>query len=146
VTRVHPSNLAEFVTVKLKAFANSEETPPEENLQAELKQRRLELSGTAQGMLALVGGQAAGIIWWYKEAGPEATDWWINWLGTRVPYRDQGIGSALLRQCLADGYATGCRSTMINVLAENKRATRLYQGVGFQDEIYWRQRYIFDMS
>jgi ribosomal protein S18 acetylase RimI-like enzyme len=145
MTRVNPSNLAEFVTVKLKAFANNEEKPPEENLRAELKQRQLELSGTSQGMLARIGGKAAGIIWWYEETESEATDWWINWLGIRAPYRGQGIGSALLRRCLADGYVNGCRSIMINVLVENKRAIRLYRWLGFQDEIYWRQRYVFEL-
>jgi ribosomal protein S18 acetylase RimI-like enzyme len=145
ITQVDASNLVEFVTAKLKAFANDAATPTEENLQAELKQRQAELSGTAQGMLARVWGQTAGILWRYEEKESETTDWWINWLGTCISYRGQGIGSALLNQCLADGYVNGCRSVMINVLVENERAIRLYRRLGFQDKIYWRQRYILEL-
>ena len=61
-------------------------------------------------------------------------------LGTRVPYRHQGIAQAMLTRWADAGTASGCRSLMINA-TEGGRPAELYRKMGFVDEIYWYQRY-----
>ena len=61
-------------------------------------------------------------------------------LGTRVPYRHQGIAQAMLARWVDAGTASGCRSLMINA-TEGGRPAELYRTMGFVDEIYWYQRY-----
>ena len=61
-------------------------------------------------------------------------------LGTRVPFRHQGIAQAMLARWAAAGAASGCRSMMINA-TEGGRPAELYRGMGLVDEIYWYRRY-----
>lgn len=135
---VDESNLLEFAATRLRAFAETEEQPDEDKVRDEMDWRRAELGGTGCGMLAHIHGEPAGVIWWYKDP----KDIWINLLGTRVPFRRQGVGRWLLCRCLEDSYAQGCRSVMLNVATDNVKAIRLYRCLGFRDEIYWRRRYL----
>jgi [ribosomal protein S18]-alanine N-acetyltransferase len=45
----------------------------------------------------------------------------------------QGVGSALLRQLLAEARARGCTEVFLEVRADNARAQRLYHWWGFSD-------------
>lgn len=139
IEAVDDSKLEAFAGTRLRAFANSDEGPNENDLSDEVNRRRDELTGTGRGWLARIGGTGdpVGVIWWYDE--PDRV--WINYLATRVLFRGRGIGQALLCRCLANGYGRGCDSAIINVQSHNTDALRLYRRLGFSDEIYWRRRY-----
>ncbi len=133
-------NLHEFVIVKIKAFEDSEAEPDPERVQADTSLRRAEMRGGGSFRLARLDGEPAGIIGWYE--GP---DRFVFILATRVPYRGRGIGRALLADALADAYASGCRSSIINVDPE-AGPIDLYRALGFSDEVYWRHRYRFGIE
>lgn len=137
---VSGSNLRAFARTKLQAFAEDESIVEEAAVAAEMTQRRAELEGTGVGMLARVAGEPAGIIWWYQED----VDLWIIFLGTRARFRERGVASSLLAGCLRTAYEVGFRSVMINLMAENERALRLYRRLGFRDEISRQQRYLVE--
>lgn len=131
------SNLLELSETRLKAFANSEVPISQVELRNEVSQRRAEFRGSGQGLLARLHGEPAGIIWWYED--PQ--DIWLLFLGVRLPFRRLGVGRLLLCTRLDDAYARGCRSVMLNVRTDNADAIRLYNRLGFRDEISWRWRY-----
>jgi ribosomal protein S18 acetylase RimI-like enzyme len=133
-----PANLVALATTRLQAFSDPERDPGADAVCAEVDRRQAEMGGTGRGMLARLHGQAAGMTWWYRE--PQ--DVWINFLGVRAAFRRRGIGERLLATCLARAYGEGCRSVVINVLAENEPAIRLYHRIGFVDQVYSRQRYL----
>jgi GNAT superfamily N-acetyltransferase len=135
---VDESNLLEFAQTRLSALADTNERRDNNEVQHELALRRRELSGTGRGMLARIRGEPAGVIWWYEDP----KDIWINYLGTRFPFRRQGIASWLLGHRLLHAYQQGCRSVVINVATDNVDAIRLYRQLGFQDEVCWRRRYL----
>ena len=55
----------------------------------------------------------------------------INNIAMRPGFRAQGIGSALLRQALAEGRQLGARRATLEVRASNEGARRLYERMGF---------------
>jgi ribosomal-protein-alanine N-acetyltransferase len=55
----------------------------------------------------------------------------INNIAMRPGFRAQGIGTALLRQALAEGRQLGARRATLEVRASNEGARRLYERMGF---------------
>jgi ribosomal-protein-alanine N-acetyltransferase len=55
----------------------------------------------------------------------------INNIAMRPAFRDQGIGTALLKQVLAEGQQLGARRATLEVRASNAGARRLYERMGF---------------
>lgn len=55
----------------------------------------------------------------------------INNIAMRPGFRAQGIGTALLRQVLAEGHQLGARRATLEVRASNAGARRLYERMGF---------------
>ena len=55
----------------------------------------------------------------------------INNIAMRPGFRAQGIGTALLRQVLAEGQQLGARRATLEVRASNAGARRLYERMGF---------------
>jgi GNAT superfamily N-acetyltransferase len=135
---VYESNLGQFAATRLRAYSHSEEAPDPAQIKAEIARWEKELSGTGRGLLAKVSGQPVGIIWWHEEP----LDIWINQIGVRIPFRCQGIASELLRQCTEDAYYRGYKSVLLNVASDNVAAMRLYQRMGFHDEVYRHRCYV----
>jgi GNAT superfamily N-acetyltransferase len=135
---VFDTNLGQFVATQLRAYGNTEDMPDPSRVRAEIARRQREMSGTEGGLLARVHGQPAGIIWWHEEP----LEIWINQVGVRVPFRHQGIAGELLRQCTESAYARGLKSVLLNVASDNREAIRLYQRMGFRDEVYCHRCYI----
>jgi GNAT superfamily N-acetyltransferase len=135
---VDESNLLEFAQTRQSALDDTNARPDSSEVQHEVALRRRELSGTGRGLLARIRGEPVGVIWWYENR----RDIWINWLGTRSPFRRQGVASWLLGHRLLHAYQQGCRSVVINVATDNVGAIRLYQRLGFRDEVCWRRRYV----
>ncbi|GAB4531773.1 MAG: hypothetical protein Kow0063_11450 [Anaerolineae bacterium] len=133
-------NLAQVVTTRLRAFADSDETSDPVRVRAEIARRERELSETGRGLLARVNGEPAGVIWWHEEP----LDIWVNQIGVRIPFRRQGIASELLRQCTEDAYYRGYRSVLLNVTSDNRAAIRLYRKLGFLGQVYKTRRYVLD--
>ena len=140
VCPVYEPNLCQFATTRLRAFGDSDDVPDPSRIKEEIARRERELSGTGRGMLARVNGQPVGIIWWHEEY----LDIWINQVGTRIPFRGQGIAGELLRQCIEDAYYRGYKSVLLNVASDHLAALSLYHRLGFCDEVYWCRRYILD--
>lgn len=130
-------NVKEFVITRVQAFEDTEERPLDESIRQEVAQRRAELTGTGRGMIARIGGEPAGVIWWYENP----KDILIMFVGTRLPFRKQGVANWLLSQLLADSYRQGKRSVIILVGSDNVGVIRLYRRLGFTDEVYWRRQY-----
>jgi GNAT superfamily N-acetyltransferase len=126
--------LREWAEVKIKSFEDTEGDPTATQLECELAVRA---RGTALETLALVrlGKEAVGVLGYYAGA-----DQLVFNLGTRVPYRRQGIAQAVLARWAAEGRAEGCRSLTINA-DDPGRPAELYRRLGFTDEVYWHMRY-----
>jgi len=135
---VGQDNLDEYVVTKLKAFANSEVDPDPDEVRAGVELRRAEMAGDGRFLLARYNDEPAAIVGWY-----EGEDRFVFLLGTRVPFRGRGIAKALLVYALADAYAQGCRSIIVNADPDD-RPVQIYRQLGFIDEVYWRHLYRFE--
>jgi GNAT superfamily N-acetyltransferase len=129
------ASLAEWSTTKLQGFANSEAAPDPQRLAREVALRRAEIAGEGRFLLARSGRAAASIIGLY-----EGEDRHVFLLATRIPFRNRGIARWLLTHVIAEAYAAGRRSVLINCDPDDT-PIRLYRRLGFTDEVYWRRRY-----
>jgi GNAT superfamily N-acetyltransferase len=84
---------------------------------------------------ARAAGESVAVLAYYR-----GSDQLVFNLGTRVPYRRQGIAQAMLERWADAGTASGCRSLIINA-TDGGRPAELYRRMGFADEIYWYQKY-----
>lgn len=135
------ANIDALARTKMRAFDADDAVPPAPGLAYEIAQRRLELSGSARGLLARLDGEPAGFVWWYAEADAD----WIVLLGVRAPFRRRGLARWLLCRRLIEARRQH-RPVLINVLTDNARALRLYRSLGFVHEVYWRYRYVLSLS
>lgn len=55
-------------------------------------------------------------------------------MGLLPEYRGAGLGEALLRTCIAKAWANGLTRIELEARADNHRAIRLYERVGFEHE------------
>src|SRR5579863_5641158 len=136
---VDPSDLERWATVKLQSFENVEQIPSPERLSAEIAVRRGELA-LADYQLGIIEQEPVAVLAYYR--GPDQL---VFVLGTRVPYRNRGIAQAMLSSWVRAGLAAGCRSLMINADDPGMPAD-LYRKIGFVDEVYWYQRYEFEVT
>jgi len=65
-------------------------------------------------------------------------------MGLLAAYRGQGVGERLLRACLAKAQAKGIARVELESRADNQRAIRLYERLGFQRETLKRRAMRFD--
>ena len=124
-----------YVVTRQKAFSDSEEEPEVPNVISEVQLRSREMRGQGRFRIAEIEGEAAAVLGWY-----EGNDQFIFQLGTRVPFRRQGIARQLLSDLLEESYERGCRSVLINA-EEGGAPIQLYRRLGFRDEVYWRRGY-----
>jgi GNAT superfamily N-acetyltransferase len=134
IESIDDASLEKWATVKLQSFGDTESAPAAGRLAQEVTARRDERA-LAECQLGLLGAEGVAVLAYYR--GPDQL---VFNLGTRVPYRHQGIAQAMLTRWVDVGTASGCRSLMINA-AEGGRPAELYRRMGFVDEIYWYQRY-----
>jgi GNAT superfamily N-acetyltransferase len=59
---------------------------------------------------------------------------WVGGMGTAPTHRRRGIGEQVLVEGLAAARSHGCQAAWLEVLADNERAIRLYEKLGFQPE------------
>ncbi len=140
IESVTPGNLRDYTVTKLKGFADKEEEPDPAAVGADLAVRRADLNAGGAFLIARVGDEAAGIIGWYE--GP---DRYIFNLATRAPFRNQGIARQLLSRVLADTYALGKRSLLINTDPADT-PVQFYRRLGFVDEVYWKGKWLWEDS
>jgi ribosomal protein S18 acetylase RimI-like enzyme len=65
-------------------------------------------------------------------------------MGVLPEYRGQGIGRRLLEACIAKAWVKGLTRIELEVRADNERAIRLYESVGFTQEALKRHAMRFD--
>ena len=65
-------------------------------------------------------------------------------MGVLAAYRGQGIGERLLRACLSKACAKGITRIELEARADNERAIKLYERVGFEHEAVKRHAMRFD--
>ncbi len=65
-------------------------------------------------------------------------------MGVLAAYRGQGIGERLLRACLVKAKAKGIARVELEARADNERAIKLYQRLGFTHEALKRNAMRFD--
>jgi GNAT superfamily N-acetyltransferase len=138
VEPVTADTLMDYVRVKLKGFANSEDDPPGKNIDEELSVRKPEFESIGRFLIARIGDDPAAILGFY-----EGSDRLIFNLATRTPFRMKGIARQLLCQVIADSCDQGCRSVIINTDPADT-PIQWYNRLGFTDEVYWRRGYRFD--
>ena len=122
-----------WATVKLQAFADSEDPPAPEAVAGELAVRRAEMAGQARALVARLEGEVVATCGFY-----EGADRFVFVLGTRLPFRHRRIGHALAAHVVDGAAALGCRSVVING-DEGGRPAALYQRWGFTDEVGWQR-------
>jgi hypothetical protein len=129
-----PERLREWATVKIKGFADTEQLPGHQQLEAELADRTAEWP-VCRYQLARLDGQAVAILGHYL-----GYDQMVFLLATRVPFRRHGIAQSMLTRWsqAADGQSN--RSHLINC-DDRGPAAALYRRLGFTDEVYWYRRY-----
>lgn len=134
VEDVGPLQHSEWAAVKIRCFEETESDPTPAQLDQELAVRA---RGAALETLRLarLGNEAVGVLGYYA-----GLDQLVFNLGTRVPYRHQGIARGMLARWAAEGMAAGCRSLTINA-DDHGRPAALYRQLGFTDEVYWYVRY-----
>ncbi|MGA8459456.1 MAG: hypothetical protein WB800_28935 [Streptosporangiaceae bacterium] len=134
VQSVDEAGLAEWATVKLQSFGDTESAPSPERLAEEVAVRRDELE-LAECQLGLLGAERVAVLAYYR-----GHDQLVFNLGTRVPFRHRGIAQAMLAHWVDAGVADGCRSLIINA-TDGDAPAALYRRIGFTDEIYWYRKY-----
>ena len=134
VQSVDEAGLAEWATVKLQSFGDTESAPSPERLAEEVTLRRDELE-LAECQLGLLGGERVAVLAYYR-----GHDQLVFNLGTRVPFRHRGIAQAMLAHWVDAGMADGCRSLIINA-TDGEAPAALYRRIGFTDEVYWYRKY-----
>jgi ribosomal protein S18 acetylase RimI-like enzyme len=134
VQGVDEAGLAEWATVKLQSFGDTESAPSPERLAEEVSVRRDELT-LAECQLGLLGAERVAVLAYYR-----GHDQLVFNLGTRVPFRHRGIAQAMLAHWVDAGMADGCRSLIINA-TDGDAPAALYRRIGFTDEIYWYRKY-----
>ena len=82
VTQATAETLRDYVLVKLKGFANSDDEPPVEHVDKELAVRTSELASIGRFLIARVGDEPVAILGYY-----DGNDRLIFNLATRVPFR-----------------------------------------------------------
>ncbi|MFC4614626.1 GNAT family N-acetyltransferase [Cellulomonas algicola] len=81
------------------------------------------------GLVGVVGASLRG-------GGPDrAQSWHLHGLGVRPDARGAGIGTALTSTVLAEGLAAGCAFVSLGMYADNDRARRVYERLGFRTEL-----------
>jgi GNAT superfamily N-acetyltransferase len=134
IQSIGEARFAEWATVKLQAFGDTESVPAPDQLDQQVTTRRNERA-LAECQLGLLDGESVAVL-----AYNRGRDQLVFNLGTRVPYRHRGIAQAMLARWVDAGRADGCRSLMINA-TDGGRPAGLYRRMGFVDEIYWYQTY-----
>jgi RimJ/RimL family protein N-acetyltransferase len=65
-------------------------------------------------------------------------------MGALPAYRGRGVGNGLLQACLVKAQAKGITRVELEARADNERAIKLYERVGFKHEAVKRQAMRFD--
>jgi hypothetical protein len=128
-----PEVLEEWATVKIQSFADSDERPGPEQVQAELAERQAEWP-ICRYQVARLGGEAVAILGHYT-----GQDQMVFNLATRLPFRHRGIARSVLARWSGAGNRH-TRSHLINC-DDGGPAEALYRRLGFTDEVYWYRRY-----
>ena len=142
VEQVTADTLMDYVVVKLKGFANSEDAPTVEEVEKELAVRQSELASMGRFFIARVGDEPAAILGYY-----DGSDRLIfNLCKPRTPFLDERYRkTSCCAQVVADSYDQGCRSVVINTDPDDT-PVQWYRRLGFTDEVYWRRSYRFEPS
>ena len=101
----------------------------------------------ANGMpffVVLDGGQVVGWCDLSRTNRPTQAHIGVLGMGLLPPYRDRGIGRRLLQCTLDTGKARGLERVTLHVHANNDRARRLYEKLGFKFEGVMRRGFKVD--
>ena len=139
VENVGQAGLAEWATVKLQCFGDTESPPAQERLAVEMAVRQAELA-LVDYKLGTIDGEPVAVLAYYR-----GSDQLVFKLGTRLPCRHRGIAQAMLGHWVDAGRADGCRSMIINA-EEHGQPAALYRRLGFVDEVYWYRKYPFERN
>jgi hypothetical protein len=136
IRNVGVDGLEQWASTKIRCFDDSEVTPSAARLASEMAVRQSEMV-LARLQLAFLDDEPVGVLAYYA-----GLDRLVFNLGTRVPFRHRGVAQALLLRWFEDGQREGCRSFLINANDPGQPA-QLYRRMGFEDEVYWYQRYLW---
>lgn len=126
--------LEALVVTKRKAFMATEWAPREDLMREELRRRQADFAGNGRFFLAWLDDEPVGLISWFRDG----RDYFINLLGTRVPYRGRGIARNLVREMLRTALAEGAQSILV---VPEPAVARIYAGLGFCLAVESRRSY-----
>lgn len=87
-------------------------------------------------LVAEVDGDVVGYVKMMHPTPLAASDhvWEVNGLVVHPDHAGRGIGRALMQALIAEARARGGQKMTLRVFAPNRRALRLYEGLGFEVE------------
>ncbi len=127
--------LNDWVRVKLQGFADSEDPPEPDQLRQDASVRTAEWP-VCRYQLGRLRDEPVAILGHYT-----GMDQMVFLLATRVPFRRRGIGQTMLANWSEHVDGEQPRSRLINC-NDGGAAARLYQRIGFTDEVYWHRQYV----
>ncbi|MBP1772140.1 MAG: putative acetyltransferase [Holophagaceae bacterium] len=98
----------------------------------------------AAQVVALDEGRVVGWCDIFPRWAPAVRHCGILGMGVLPAYRGRGIGRQLLAACIAKAFSQGITRIELEVRADNQRAIRLYERMGFVQEGRLRQAFRLD--
>ena len=132
------AELRAYEIARLKALGDSDATPNEEEVTANLRGRISSL-GSCRYLIGWLGDEPATLVGWY-----EGLDRLIFNLATRLPYRRRGLARHLLT-CLIEETQESPEYRSLTIFTNpDDGPIAFYRDMGFTGEVYWQARYRYD--
>lgn len=125
----------------LAAFARVGGTRPETVAPGAVEQLGAALARIASRRICLVARGADGVPVAVAIVVADRDLLGIYDLAVDPGARRQGLGTLMVRACLAHGERSGCRTAWLQVTRENRAARALYRRCGFADAYSYRYRF-----
>jgi ribosomal protein S18 acetylase RimI-like enzyme len=85
--------------------------------------------------VAIADGTVIGMATAVNYIHPDKTDQlWINEVGVATPFRNRGIGKALLRALFDEGKRRGYKEAWVGTELDNTAARKMYERVGGREQ------------
>lgn len=105
---------------------------------------RASVANDAVQFMAVEGGRVVGWADIFPSWAHAVAHCGTLGMGVLAEYRGQGIGRRLLEACIHKAWRKGITRIELEVRADNERAIRLYQAMGFTQEALKRRAMRFD--
>ena len=98
--------------------------------------------GTATAYGAFEKDELCGFIWAYRHPFREEERMYVSEIRVKEEFRNQGIGTELLRLVEDKAKETGIKAMYLHAEANNTNGLRLYKRLGFKEERIQLRKYL----